>query len=141
MYIVFNNISKRKRRFHVYIFNTLLYWISEWVSYIQHNALEVVSWYICSISVVCLVTKSYLALCNPMDCSPPGSSVHEIFQARILEWSAISYSRGSSQPRERTQISCISCIGRQVLCHWRHLGSPINILHNHSVCIKILAYF
>ena len=41
-----------------------------------------------------------------MDCSPPGSSVHEIFQARILEWVTISFSRGSSQPRDRTQVSC-----------------------------------
>ena len=43
-----------------------------------------------------------------MDCSPPGSSVHEIFQARILEWVAISFSRGSSQPRDRNQVSCIA---------------------------------
>ena len=41
-----------------------------------------------------------------MDCSPPGSSVHAIFQARILEWVAISFSRGSSQPRDRTRVSC-----------------------------------
>ena len=41
-----------------------------------------------------------------MDCSPPGSSVHEIFQARILEWVAISFSTGSSQPRDRTRNSC-----------------------------------
>ena len=44
-----------------------------------------------------------------MDCSPPGSSVHGISQARILEWAAISFSRGSSQPRDRTWVSCISC--------------------------------
>ena len=44
--------------------------------------------------------------CDPMDCSPPGSSVHSIFQARILEWVAISFSRGSSQPRDQTQVSC-----------------------------------
>ena len=44
-----------------------------------------------------LVAQSYLTLCDPMDCSPLGSSVHEIFQARILEWVAISFSRGSSQ--------------------------------------------
>ena len=50
-----------------------------------------------------------------MDCSPPSSSLHGIFQARILEWVAISYSRGSSRPRARTQISCISCIGGQIL--------------------------
>ena len=41
-----------------------------------------------------------------MDCNPPGSSVHEIFQARILEWVVISFSRGSSQPRDWTQVSC-----------------------------------
>ena len=46
-----------------------------------------------------------------MDCSLPGSSVNEIFQARILEWAAISFSRGSSQPRDRTQVSCI--VGRR----------------------------
>ena len=55
-----------------------------------------------------LVTKQHTTLCDPMDCSPPGSSVHGIFQARILEWVAISFSRGSSQPRDRTQVSCIT---------------------------------
>ena len=52
-----------------------------------------------------LVTPSCPILCNPMDCSPPGSSVHGIFQARILEWVAIPFSRGSSLPRDRTQVS------------------------------------
>ena len=46
-------------------------------------------------------------LCNPVDCSPPGSSAW-ILQARILEWVAISFSRGSSQPRDWTQVSCIA---------------------------------
>ena len=46
------------------------------------------------------VAQSCLTLCDPMDCSPPGSSVHGILQARILEWVAISFSRGSSQPRD-----------------------------------------
>ena len=50
--------------------------------------------------------QSCPTLCNPMDCSPPDSSVYRIFQARILEWVAISFSRGSSQPRDRTQVSC-----------------------------------
>ena len=49
-----------------------------------------------------------LALCGPVDCSAPGFSVHGIFQARILEWVAISFSRGSSQPRDLTQVSCIA---------------------------------
>ena len=49
-----------------------------------------------------LVAKSWLILCDPMDCSLPGSSVHGISQARILEWIAILFSRGSSQPRDPT---------------------------------------
>ena len=47
-----------------------------------------------------LITQSCLTLCDPMDWSPPGSSVHAIVWARILEWAAISFCRGSSQPRE-----------------------------------------
>ena len=52
--------------------------------------------------------KSCLTLCNPVGCSPPGSSVHGILQARILEWVAIFFSRPSSQPRDRTQVSRIA---------------------------------
>ena len=51
------------------------------------------------------VAQSCLTLCVPMDCSLPGSSVHGIFQARILGWGAISFSRGSSQPRDWTWVS------------------------------------
>ena len=47
-------------------------------------------------------------LCNPVDCSPPGSSIHGIFQARVLEWIAISFFRGSSWPRDWTQVSLIA---------------------------------
>ena len=54
------------------------------------------------------VVQSCLTLCDPMDCSLPGFSVHGILQARILEWVSISFSRGSSQPRDRTQISHIA---------------------------------
>ena len=61
--------------------------------------------------------QSCPTLCDPMDCSPPGSSVHGILQARILEWVTISSSRASSLPRDRTQVSCVSWIGRQVLYH------------------------
>ena len=52
--------------------------------------------------------QSCLTLCDPMGCNPPGSSVHRIFQARILEWVAISFSRGSSQPRDQSHISYIA---------------------------------
>ena len=61
--------------------------------------------------------------CNTMGCSLPVSSVHGLFQAKIREWIAISYSKGASWPRDRTHISYISCIGRQILFHWCHLGS------------------
>ena len=52
-----------------------------------------------AMAVLCLVTQSCPTLCNPMDCSPPGSSVHGILQARILEYIAVPSSRRSSQPR------------------------------------------
>ena len=53
------------------------------------------------------VAQSCPTLCDPMDCSLPGSTVHGIFQAIVLEWIAISFSKGSSQPRDRTRVSCI----------------------------------
>ena len=65
-----------------------------------------------------------LMLCNTLDCSPPDSSVHGIFQARILEWVAISSSRGSCQPQ--MCVSCISCIGRWILYHWATREVPIS---------------
>ena len=71
-----------------------------------------------------------LTPCDPMDFSPPGSFVHEILQARILEWVAISSSRGSSQPRDQTHFSCVSCIGKQILYHQHHLGIQLVILLN-----------
>ena len=65
-------------------------------------------------SHVCML--SCLQLCNLL---------HEIFQARILEWVAISSSRGFSRPRDRKCVSSISCIGRQILYHCATLGAPI----------------
>ena len=61
--------------------------------------------------------QSCLTLGNPMDCSLPGSSVHEDFQARILEWVVMPSSRRSPQTRDRTHICYVSWIGRQVLYH------------------------
>ena len=69
-----------------------------WIFYIQVSFWSEVKW----------STQSCLTLCDPMDCSLPGSSVHWIFQARILEWVTISFSRGSSQPRDWTGVSCIA---------------------------------
>ena len=62
--------------------------------------LDPIRWYVCVCVCVCvLVAQSCLPLCDPSDCSLPGFSVHGIVQARILEWIAIPFSRGTSQPR------------------------------------------
>ena len=58
----------------------------------------------------CAHAQSYLTLCNPIDCSLPSSSVHAMFQARILEWVTISFPRGSSQHRDWIHVSWFSCI-------------------------------
>ena len=73
---------------------------------------SVISWLCVS---VCSVAQSRPALCDPMNCRLSGSSVQGIFQERILEWVAISFSSGSSRPRNQTDASCI---GRQILYHW-----------------------
>ena len=64
--------------------------------------------------------------CDPLDCSAPGSSVHGILQARILQWVAVFSSRGSSRPRDQTCVSCISCIGRQILYHCTTWEAPVH---------------
>ena len=76
-----------------------------------------------------------LTLRHPMDCSSPGSSVHGIFQAGILEWVAISSSRGSSQPRDRTHVSCISCIGRWILYLWSTWEASRTCSYLGAVCV------
>ena len=72
--------------------------------------------------------------CNPLECSPPCSSVHGISQARMLEGVAISSSRGSSQPRDQTCVSCIFCIGRQILYH----RSPWEAVPWLELCCSVL---
>ena len=89
-----------------------------------------------------VVTQSCLTLCNPMDYSLPGFSVHGISQARILEWIAISFSRGSLWPRD---WACVSCIGRQVL-YPESLGKPkiyntVFINSQHTVYYIFSIYF
>ena len=72
-------------------------------------------------------TKSCPNVCDPMDCNLPSSSVHGIFQAKKLEWVAISFSRESTQPRDQTHISCI---GKWILHLLRYLGNPsVNAQH------------
>ena len=88
---------------------------------------------------MCSVAQLCLTLCNPLDYSLPGSSVHAIFQARILEWVAISISRRSSQLRDWTHLSCI---GRWILYHsatWEDLVqfSDLNSLGEQSKSLYI----
>ena len=68
--------------------------------------------------------QSHPTLCDPMDRKPQGSSVHGVIPERILEWVAISSSRGSSWPRDRTHSACASCVGRQTLYHWATWETP-----------------
>ena len=65
-----------------------------------------------------LVAQSCPTLCDPMDCSPPGSFVHGILQARIVAWVTIPFSRGSSRPTDQTHISCVSCIAGGFFTVW-----------------------
>ena len=110
-----------KKRFWKSILKTLNYLFSQvfqlqsevpdysWIRYyemmlfLRHDGVRVYS-----------VTWSYPTLCDPIDCSPLGSSVHGILQVRLLEWVSISFSRRSSQPRDRTHVSCVSCIGKRI---------------------------
>ena len=99
------------------------------------NSFHIFKWYKWS-----EVAQSCPTLCDPMDCSLPHSSIHGIFQARVLEWVAISFSRGSFRPRDQTQVSCI--VGRRFtvwatrevlkqngLCTWSFGNLTETILH------------
>ena len=82
------------------------------------------TWDIVDFEAYAKMLWSCLTLCSPMDHSPPGSSVRGILQASILEWVAMPSSKRSSWPRYPTHICYVSCIGRWVLYHQGHLGSP-----------------
>ena len=82
------------------------------------NHMKIAQYQLTVFVCACSVIQSCLTLRNARDCSPLDTSIHGIFQARILEWVAIFYSRGSSWPRNWTCISCDFCIGRQILHHW-----------------------
>ena len=90
----------------------------------------------CVCMYVC-VAQSYLTLCNPMDYWPPSISVHGILQARILEWVAMPFSRGSFQPRDQTQVSCVFCITGRFFTT-EPLGKPqLNTTHPYKACSSL----
>ena len=86
-------------------------------------------------------------LCEPMDCSLPGSSVLGILQAGIPEWVTMLFSRGSSWPRDPTLVSYVSCIGRWVLYHLHHLGTCSQVERveisrgKQAMSVSIVAFF
>ena len=87
----------------------------------------------------CSVSQSCPTLCDPMDSNPPGTCVHGISQARILEWIAMPYSRGSSWPRDQTQVYCIA--GRCITTE--PLGKPtaVHIVNFDVLSHSVLSYF
>ena len=91
------------------------------VEEVKTITLQISSWMADLRELLCCVALSCPTLCDPMDCSQPGFSIHGILQARMLEWVAMPFSRGSSQPRDQTQVSCI---GGLVLHQLSYKGSP-----------------
>ena len=85
---------------------------------------------VCVCVCVCSVAQLCPSLCDPMDCSLPGSFVHIISHARILKQVAISFSTGSSLPRDQTCVSYVSCIGRQILHHCASLPGAFSALRS-----------
>ena len=109
-------------------YSSLCYTAGTWrISSLDPQYLALVNEWMCVHALLCP------NLCDPMDCSPPVSSVHGILQARMLEWVVISFSRGSSQPRDWTHVSCIAgkfftawAVGEALSTNM----CPINILLN-----------
>ena len=108
-----------KHWFIHHIHQSLRFWISMYFGLYKILLMEKISVPEKTISVS--VAQLCPTLCDPVDCSPLGSCVHEIFQASILEWVAISFSRGSSRPRDQTP-GLLHC--RQILYRLNYKGSP-----------------
>ena len=92
-------------------------WLHNKNHYKMNDETSLMRWVFWVYVCVCVCSVMSYSL-GPLDCSLPDSPVHRIFQVKILEWVAISFSRGSSWPRDRTQVSSTSCIDRQILYHW-----------------------
>ena len=83
-------------------------WPRDWTKFFHTTGRLFTIWSPREAKTYMKLTRSCLTTCGPMDCSLPGCSIHGILQARILEWVAVPFSRGSSQPRDRTQVSHIA---------------------------------
>ena len=111
-------------KYYIWVFLMGFIWV--FLIYFLNRFLS--SWVLSESESESEVAQSCPTLCDPMDCSPPGSSVHGILQARILEWVARPFARGSFWPRGSIHVSYISCIGKRVYYHEWHLGSPRKFL-------------
>ena len=96
-------------------FSAVCYWIYSSTHSVKYS---IILFLTADMVTVAKSLQSCPTLCNLIDCSLPGSSVHGTFQVGILEWVAIFSSRVSFQPKDQIRVACISCIGRWVLCHW-----------------------
>ena len=130
--------SSRKRGWILGSHNTSLLWSRGWRDLQKHEDRDPLTgalWTLRACVCACSVTQSCPTLCDPMDYSLPGSSVHGILQARILQWFTIASSRGSSRPRDPIHTFCI---GRQILYHWatcevhepqlEHSKNPVHVI-------------
>ena len=91
------------------------------------------------VCVCVLIAQLCLTLCDPMDCSPPGSSICRILQARILEWIAIPFSKRSSWPRDQTHVSCVAD-RFFTACHTREAHSLCLCYEKLSTLLKDLSF-
>ena len=130
MYLFFLQISSSHNCFYnllfwwslrnkIYFLNIIFEWLLNWL--IKNFEQKIIFYLFATLHTFCLVTQLCPTLCNPMDYSLPGSSVHGISQPRILECVDISFSIWSSRPRNQ---NCVSSIGRRVLYHWTTREAP-----------------
>ena len=109
---------------------------------ISHFICSFIFWWTFGLCLCCcLVAELCLTPCDPMDCSQPDFSVHGVFQARKLEWVAISFSRGSSWPRDQTHISYVASTGRQILDCWATREAQANDSGGHLACFQLSTFW
>ena len=113
-YIVFKSYKALDKPLTVKVNSFTLLCLMPCRGVLVESVLDSFSW----VCMCVLVAQSCLTFHDPVDCSPPGSSVHGILQGRILEWVGILFSRGSSWPRDETCVSRVSCIGRSANYYW-----------------------
>ena len=134
-------LSNSATTIYIYILQVMYYWIHVHTRLNQQSLTARVLLYFSLYThthkycCCCSLTKSCPTLCDLMDCSPPWSSVHVVLQARILEWIAVSFFRGSPDPG----IKLVSCIGKWILYHGATKKVHTHICI-HNICHKHLPY-